>query len=132
MEVLPFLRLAKHILKDYLRTSLVVQQIRIPCQCRGHGFNPVWEDPTCHRTTKPAREAITLKSRHTTIKSRPHSPQLGKAHVQQQRASTDKDYIGLYLKQPSYRAVEYQKLDRNSCSSLMRQATHHRVQAENN
>ena len=75
-----------------------------------------------HHNEKPA----------TTTKSRPCLPQLGKAHMQQQRPSTDKDYVGLYLKQPSYCALEYQKLDRNSCSCLMKQATRHRVQAENN
>lgn len=42
-----------------------------------------------------------------------------------------KDCLGLYLKQPSYSALVYQELDRNSCSCLMEQAAPHRAQAEN-
>lgn len=41
------------------------------------------------------------------------------------------DYLGLYLKQPSYSTLVYQKLDSNNYSYLMEPATCHRVPTEN-
>ena len=91
------------------------------CQCRGHRFDPclVQEDPTCHGATKPVRhncwacaleptchnywspctwspcsatrEATAMRGPHTAARSSPCSPQLEKAHTQQQRSNADKN-----------------------------------------
>ena len=92
---------------NILRISLMVQWLRTDCQCKGHEFNLVREDSTCHRATKPMGhnywahvprlcalqwekppqwEAHTLQ-----LLSRPHSPQPEKAHAQQQRLMAAKN-----------------------------------------
>ena len=93
-----------------LRISLVVQGLRISCQCRGHRFNP-WSEKIpqaaeqlspCATTTEPVgctaeactagaraaqrKKATAMRSPGTVLESSPHSPQLEKAHTQQQRA----------------------------------------------
>ena len=99
------------------RTSLVVQWLRIHLPMQGTQVRAlVREDLTCHGATKPGhhnywacapqptchnywslctyspcsatREATAMRSLHTTTKSSPHSTQLEKARVQQQRPNT--------------------------------------------
>ena len=41
--------------------------------------------------TPQQTEATAMRSPHTATKSRPHSPQLEKVHVQQQRPNAAKD-----------------------------------------
>ena len=91
------------------RTSPVVQWLRIHLPMQGtRVWSLVWEDPTCHRATKPvhhnywalctqslcsaAREATTRRSLHTATRATREYPflPLEKARVQQQRPSTAK------------------------------------------
>ena len=57
--------------------------------CRAHELQPLK-----HSHVEPCsatREAPAMRSPHTTAKDSPHSPQLEKARVQQQRPSTAKN-----------------------------------------
>ena len=66
------------------------------CQCRGHGFDPWFRkilhagEQNCCTATTEARtpRACTLHKKSHCNDSSPHSPQLEKAAVQQQRPST--------------------------------------------
>ena len=83
-------------MKTVFRTSLVVQWLRICLPIQGTWVQSlVWDDPTCHVTTKPrrhnywawaprvpalqAREATTMRSPCTSMKRNPCSPQLEKS-----------------------------------------------------
>ena len=79
-----------------LWTSQVAQWLRTCLPMQGTWVRPlVREDPTCRWATKPVchnywacapqREATTMRSPCTTMKSRPRSLQLEKAHAQQRR-----------------------------------------------
>ena len=67
-------------------TSLVVQELRIRLQCRGHWFNPWFgnQDPTCRGATKPAHcsymprleNFLCYKENILMTQQRSHVPQL--------------------------------------------------------
>ena len=107
-------------LKEMDRSSLVAQWLRIRLPMQGTWVRVlVREDPTCHGATKPVchnywarvpqllksaclepnkyvsysatREATAMRSLRTATKSSPCSPQLEKAHAQQQRPNAAKN-----------------------------------------
>ena len=89
------------------RTSLLVQWLRIHCQCRGHGFHP-WsrnipqasghlsphatttEDGVLYSLCSTTREATTMRSPGLETKSSPCSPQLEKARSQWRPSAANK------------------------------------------
>ena len=101
--------------ETYAGTSVVVQWLRICLPMQGARVRAlVREDPTCRRAAKsvsqnywahvpqllsprtwspcsPTGEPTAMRSPHTTMKSGPRSPQLEKAHVQQQRPNATKN-----------------------------------------
>ena len=89
-------------------TSLVAQWIRIlPMQGTGV-WSLVWEDLTCHRATKPEhhnywtyalqQEKPPQWEAHTPQESSPCSPQLEKAHMQQQDLHRPKKHVHAAMK----------------------------------
>ena len=113
----------RSIRNDGCRTSLVAQWLRIHLPMQETRVRAlVWEDPTCRGATKPmrhnywacslervshkywspctlslcsaTREATATRSPHSATKSSPHSPQVEKAHAQQQRSNADKKKKG--------------------------------------
>ena len=73
--------------------SLVAQWLRIHLPMRGHGFEP-WSGKIPHAAEQLSlcitREATTMRSPRTAMKSSPQSPQLERARVQQQRPNAAK------------------------------------------
>ena len=61
------------ILKAILRTSLVVQWLRIHLPIQGTQVqSPVWEDSTCHRATKTEPQLLSWRARaHTPRQENP-------------------------------------------------------------
>ena len=100
--------MTKHLyIKEYQKASFAVQWLRILLAMQGTPvWSLVWEDLTCCGATKPmcstfwsldaqsllsaTGKANAMKSLHTAMKPRPHSPQLEKACVQQQRPTATK------------------------------------------
>ena len=89
-------------------TSLVAQWLKIRLPMQGMWVRAlVRDDPTYHGATKPVshnnwspcayspcsatREATTMRSPHTTMKSSPRSPQLEEACMQQWRPNASKN-----------------------------------------